>query len=67
MATSETSSSHDQNGWCFVEKSIFSVISEPAEDTSFEVNDEGCMLAMVNNDQEREDVPTTDSDGNVNP
>ena len=50
-----------------MEGSFFSVISEPAEDKSPEVHDEEHMLPMVNHDQEREDVSTTVSDGDVNP
>ena len=67
IGTSDTDSSHDQSEWCFVEGSFFSVIKEPAEDKSPEVHDEEHMLPMVNNDQEREDVSRTVSDGDVNP
>ena len=46
---------------------IFSVISETFEDKSHFVDDEECMVAMVTNGQEREDVSTTALDGEVNP
>ena len=50
-----------------MEESISSVITEPLGGKSPEVNDEEYMLAMVTNDQEREDVSTTASDEAVNP
>ena len=49
MATSGTSSLHDQSGSCFVEESFFSVISEPGGHKSLEVNDEEYTLVRVNN------------------
>ena len=44
-----------------------SVINEPLEDKSPEVNDEEYMLATMTDDQERENWSTTASDGDVNP
>ena len=41
MVMHETRASHDQSGWCVVGESISAVISEPADDKSDEVNDEG--------------------------
>ena len=50
-----------------MDESISSVISESADDKFDEVNHEEYTLVMVNNDQGREDVSTTASDGDVNP
>ena len=46
---------------------IFSVISETPGDKSPELNDEECTVAVVANNQERKDVSTTSSDGDVSP
>ena len=51
---------------CRREAPISSVIDEPTEEKALEENEE-YMLAMVTSDQEREDVSTTDSDGDVSP
>ena len=48
-----------------MEESSSSVSNEPCVDKSDEVNDEEYMLAIVTNDQAREDVSTTASDGDV--
>ena len=63
--TAEKFGGNGYHNWCIVEGSI-SVISEPANDKSHEVTDKEYMVAMKN-DQEREDVSTTASGGNVNP
>ena len=43
------------------------VASAPLQVKSFEVSNEEYTLAMVTDDQEREDVPTTASGGDVSP
>ena len=44
-----------------------SFINELFEDKSSDVSNEEFMLSMVTDDQERDDVSTTASDGNVSP
>ena len=63
LATSETGTVHDKGGWCFVEEWISTVINELLGDMSSAVGNEQYMLAKVTEDQEREDVSTTASDG----
>ena len=60
-------SSHNKSGWCFVEESILSVSNELVENESLAMSNEEYTMAMVTDDQAREDVSTTASDGDVNP
>ena len=65
VATSQTGAVHDKGGWCFVVKSISPVTNELREDNTSDASSGKCILAMVTDDREREDVSTTASDGDV--
>ena len=65
VATSETGAVHDKSGWCLVEEAVSPVINALFEDKSSEMRHDEYMQAMVTGDQERQDVSTTASDGDV--